>query len=92
MEASEIATSNIPTLATAMTGATDGFPKIKTPYPAQLDLFGAAVTRSNIGMLLASGESTGMARLGMYGGGLREWEVSSSSYLNTRILSASFFD
>jgi hypothetical protein len=53
--------------------AADDFQEIVTPYPAQLDLLGAGVTRGHIGLPLASGETAGMTRLGVEGGGLREW-------------------
>ena len=56
-----------------MIRAADGFQEVKTPYLAQLDLLGAAVTRSHSGLPLASGETAGMSRLGAVGGGLREW-------------------
>jgi hypothetical protein len=56
-----------------VTRAADDFSEVEVPYPAQLDLLGAAVTRGHIGLPLASGETAGMARLGAEGGGLREW-------------------
>ncbi len=65
--------SYIPTGATAVTRAADGVADVLTPYPAQLDLLGAAVTQSHIGLPLASGEVTTMTRLSASGGGLREW-------------------
>ena len=67
------ATSYIPTGSAAVTRAADGFEEVEVPYPAQLDLLGAAVTRGHVGLPLASGETAGMARLGAEGGGLREW-------------------
>ncbi len=56
-----------------MTRAADDFAEAEVPYPAQLDLLGAAMTRGHVGLPLASGETAGMARLGAEGGGLREW-------------------
>ncbi len=73
MEDGTFTTSYIPTLTAAVTRAADDFQEVETPYPAQLDLLGAAVTRGHIGLPLASGETAGMARLGAEGGGLREW-------------------
>ncbi len=73
MEEGAFATSYIPTTTTAVTGAVDDFQEVSASYPAQLGLLGAAVTRSHIGLPLASGETSGMARLGAEGGGLREW-------------------
>ena len=65
--------SYIPTGATAVTRAADGVADVLTPYPAQMDLLGAAVTRGHIGLPLAPGETATMARLSASGGGLREW-------------------
>ena len=74
MEEGAFATSYIPTDATAETReADDNFAESEVSYPAQLDLLGAAVTRSHIGLPIASGETAGMARLAADGGGLREW-------------------
>ena len=73
MEEGTFATSYIPTNPAPVTRVADDFAEVETPYPAQLDLLGAAVTRSHIGLPLASGETAGMARLGAEGGGLREW-------------------
>jgi hypothetical protein len=73
MEAGAFATSYIPITITGMTREADVFSEVEVPYPAQLDLLGATVTRSHIGLPLASGETAGMARLGAESGGLREW-------------------
>ena len=73
MEEGTFATSCIPTTTTGVTRAADVFCEVEIPYPAQLDLLGAAMTRGHVGLPLASGESAGMARLGAKGGGLREW-------------------
>ena len=73
VEAGVSANNYIPTTTAAVTRAADDFQEVSTSYPAQLDLLGAAVTRSHIGLPLASGETAGMARLGAEGGGLREW-------------------
>jgi hypothetical protein len=73
MEEGTFATSYIPTAATPVTRAADDFQEVEVPYPAQLDLLGAAVTRGHVGLPLASGETASMARLGAEGGGLREW-------------------
>ena len=67
------ATSFIFTTTAAVTRAADDFQEVETPYPAKLDLMGAAVTRGHIGLPLASGEIAGMARLAADGGGLKEW-------------------
>ncbi len=67
------ATSYIPTTTAPVTRAADDYREVSASYPAQLDLLGAAVTRSHIGLPLASGETAGMARLSAEGGGLREW-------------------
>jgi hypothetical protein len=67
------ATSDIPTDTATVTRAADDFAEVEVPYPAQLDLLGAAVTRGHIGLPLASGETAGVARLGAEVGGLREW-------------------
>ncbi len=73
MEEGAAATSYIPTTIAAATREVDDFQEVSTSYPAQLDLLGAAVTRSHIGLPLATEETAGMARLGAEGGGLREW-------------------
>ena len=73
MEEGDFATSYVPTAATTVTRAAEGFAEVEVPYPAQLDLLGAAVTRGHVGLPIASKETTGMARLGAEGGGLREW-------------------
>ena len=73
-EVGAFATSYIPIAITAVTLAADGFQKVETPYPAQLDLMGTGVTRGHIGLPLASGETAGMSRLGAEGGGPREWD------------------
>ena len=73
MEASALATSYIPTTTAAVTREADLFNDVEVPYPAQLDLLCAAVTRGHIGLSLASGETADMARLAADGGGLREW-------------------
>ena len=72
MEADAFATSYIPTTTGAKTREADDFHEVEVPYPAHLNLMGAAVTRGHIGFPLASGETAGMARLGADGGGLRE--------------------
>ncbi len=71
MEASTFATSYIPMTIVAVTRAADDFAEAEVSYPAQLDLLGIAVTRSHIGLPLASGETAGMTRLGVEGGGLK---------------------
>ena len=73
-------TSYIPTGSIAVTRDADVYSETETPYPAQLDLLGAAVTREHIGLPLASGETAGMARLGAESGGLREWGEELLSY------------
>ncbi len=73
MEAGVSATSYIPTIDAAIIRAADDFQEVEIPYPAQLNLLGAVVTRSHIGLPLATGETAGMARLGAKGGELREW-------------------
>jgi len=73
MEVGAFATSYIPTTTPTVTQATDGFQEVETPYPAQLDLMGAALTQWHIGLPLASGETAAMARLGAEDGGLKEW-------------------
>jgi len=74
VEDGPLATSYVPTEAIAVTRAADiSIADVLTPYPAQLDLLGAAVTQSHIGLPLASGEVATMTRLSAGGGGLREW-------------------
>ncbi len=73
MEDGAFATGYIPTTTAAVNRAADDFQEVSTSYPGQLDLLGAAVTHSHIGLPLASGETAGMARLGAKGGGLKEW-------------------
>ena len=73
LEVGGSASSYIPTTTAAVTRAADVYSETETPYPAQLDLLGGAVTRGHIGLPLAVGETAGMARLSAEGGGLREW-------------------
>ena len=57
-----------------MTRVVGSFQEIKTPYPSEIDLLGAGVTRGDIGLPLAFRETTGMAEMGADGGGLKEWD------------------
>jgi hypothetical protein len=74
MEEGAFSTSYIgPTTLSLLTREADVLSEVEVPYPAQLDLPGAAVTRGYIGLPLAVGKTAGMARLGAEGGRLREW-------------------
>ncbi len=73
IEEGAFATSYIPTTTAVVTRAVEDFQEVETPYPAQLDLLGGAVTRGHIGLPLASGETAGMSRMGAESGRLREW-------------------
>ena len=65
--------SYIPTTNAPVTRAAENLQQVETPYPSHLDLMGAGVTRGNIGLPLACGETAAMAQLGAEGGGIREW-------------------
>ncbi len=63
MEDGAVATSYIPTGATAVTRAADTLEEVATSYPSMSDALGSGVTTSHIGLPINGAETAAMSRL-----------------------------